>query len=905
MPLIQLPFPLSAPSSLRGPLALCLLLGGLGGLGGCEVTAEDKGDSGGLSGGDGGGGEDGGIDYEEGCILVDGAGGYRWINDAIAVASPGSIIELCPAEAHEEAVVVNKAVEIVGPGPDSFRLVAPTNTVGLTVSAGGAVVRGLRVESLRSGIAVAPAAGGAGADGVLIEDVAVAGAGNWGITVQGARSVVIRGAALSGNGYGGLSVDGAEVRIEASSLTDNVGYGIFADAAGEVTVVDSAITGTVPTDPVEIADGHGMFGTGGASLAAEGSDISNSAFVNVFSEDGDLSLTDSTLTGALYGVVGFTGAAAVRGSTITDGAYHGVYLQGPASILVEGTVISGDPTLTIDLDDATWGVAGSDGSASYLGLAAFLVSDLIEVSGSQFVGYNDGGALIAGVSASGATATIADSQFVDNGRRGIYIAGIATTATNVEVSGLREVEDTGENRCLIVDQRGGVILVQAPLTMVGGRVADNEGYGISNVLGVVTATGVEVAGNWCAGMMNFQGAMNISGADFSRPGDQSLSASVTDYQGLGLVIEGSAFHDSQEPFEEVYEYVYTDYAARYVYQRTQGIDVYGISGSRVEMSGNSFARGTLGVVLSETSATMVGNTWEGYLESPLQVFSSTLLLREANFIGGATESIYCSNSNVTVEDAAFGDSVPYASSMSYYEDDALIYTSNSNGVSSAVYGSDCNFAFEGVEFQNLEGNVLRTYTSAASSAVFTDVAIDQVNKNPSYTYSSALDIYAYSGVTDIILDGVAITGNGRDAGLEIANGSTTASGTVNLSVTDTVISGAQTDGLRLTGAGIDADIDGLTVTGASVGLRMEYGTFAVDNLNLSGMSGGSALGAGSGIVLNGGTYTMGVGASNGNETYGLSCYTAPTIDSCAGLDLSGNLLGESFGCEAACGAVIE
>ncbi len=906
MPLILLPIPdLGRAPTARAALAPLLLLVGLSA---CAGGADADKDSGGISGDGGDGGGDGGVEYEEGCILVDGAGGYRWINDAIAVASPGSVIELCAEEGHEEAVVVNKAVQIVGPGPDSFGLVAPTNTVGLTVTADGASVSGLRIDSLRSGISVEPAgAGGEGPADVLLEDVSVVGAGNWGIQVQGARSVVIRGATLSGNGYGGLNVEGAVVTIESSIIADNVGYGIFADAVADVTAVDCAITGTLPSNPDDIADGHGMFGTGGARIAAEGSDISNNAFVNVFSEDGDLSLATSTLTGALYGVVGLSGEASVVGTTITDGAYHGLYLQGPSSIQIEETVVSGDPALTVDLNDATWGVADDTGAASYLGLAAFLVSDDIRIIGSQFIGYNDGGALIAGLSSSGSAAVIEDTQFTDNGRRGIYIAGIATTATNMVVSGQREVEDTGENRCLIVDQRGGVLLIQAPLTLIGGSVLDNEGYGISNVQGVVTAVGLEVAGNWCAGMMNFRGAMDIEAGDFSRPGKESLSASVTDYEGLGLTVVGSSFHDAQTAGETVYEYDYTDYIAKYVYQDFQGIDVYAISGSRVELTDNVFARGTSGVVFSETDATMVSNSFDDYLGYGLQVFSSTLTMRETSFRGAASEAVYCSGGNVNVEDSTFSDNVPYTSSMSYYEDDVLVYTSESVGATGVIYASDCNVSLEAVEFRDLLGGALRSYTSAAGSYVLANVQMENINQSAAYSSASAIDVFAYYGVTDVILDDVSIINNGRDAALEVTNNpvASPSSGTVNLSLTDVVVNGSQTEGLRLTGGGIVADIDGVTVSNASVGLRMEYGAFTVDNLNLSGMAGGVNLGAGSGLTVNGGTYTMGLGTSTANETYGLMCYGAPTIDSCDGLDLSGNTLGPSFGCEAACPAVPE
>ncbi len=36
--------------------------------------------------------------YEEGCILVDGEGGYKWLEDALEVAGEGSTVSLCEGE---------------------------------------------------------------------------------------------------------------------------------------------------------------------------------------------------------------------------------------------------------------------------------------------------------------------------------------------------------------------------------------------------------------------------------------------------------------------------------------------------------------------------------------------------------------------------------------------------------------------------------------------------------------------------------------------------------------------------------------------------------------------------------------------------------------------------------------
>ena len=90
--------------------------------------------------------------FEEGCILVDGEGGYRWVTDALTVADPGSTITLCAGEM-EESIEVDKTVIIEGPEDEELVWIGETNKAVITIQgADGVEVRNLTLHSTRNGI---------------------------------------------------------------------------------------------------------------------------------------------------------------------------------------------------------------------------------------------------------------------------------------------------------------------------------------------------------------------------------------------------------------------------------------------------------------------------------------------------------------------------------------------------------------------------------------------------------------------------------------------------------------------------------------------------------------------------------------------------------------------------------
>ena len=125
---------------MRSPFLFLVLLTGCSGPSGKDDT----------SGGDDTGDTDE-VVYDQGCITVDGGGGYAHINDAITVAPEGAVIALCDGT-YEEAVIVDKAVTLRGASVDGTLLNGPGADIPLTITATGVTVENLVITSARTGV---------------------------------------------------------------------------------------------------------------------------------------------------------------------------------------------------------------------------------------------------------------------------------------------------------------------------------------------------------------------------------------------------------------------------------------------------------------------------------------------------------------------------------------------------------------------------------------------------------------------------------------------------------------------------------------------------------------------------------------------------------------------------------
>lgn len=850
---------------------------------------------------------DPGEQYEEGCILVDGGGGYAWITDAIAVASEGSTIELCASGTHEESVVVDKAVSIVGPGPDALIVSAPTNEVPFTITASGASLSGVSVDSTRSGIVVAADAGQSAATGIQISDVHVVGADNWGISVENADDVTISDVDLLGNGYGGLSVDSAGVLISDSLVQSNLGYGIFATGGAEVELVNNQVITNQPTSEDEITDGHGIYGTDGASLTLTDNVVSNNVFVNVFADGADVVVSGGAIEAGLYGVAAIEGAVDIADVSISDGYFHGILAITSFPVSLSNLEVSGDPSLTAQGAATEWNVADEDGNADRTGAGLFIASDEIVLSDSTITGYNHAGALLQPLDAG--TATIARTDFVDNGQHGLYVVLSETTLEDVNIEGVREIEEQPDDTaCLTIDTFGGAIFVENTVRWTTGTLQANGGYGVAGIRAALVLDDLTVASNVCAGVMDFGGSMSLTGSDFSDsvPRDivnQWIASSVVDYQSTGAVISGNVFHDAQRSRERSGGVTdYGDYTVEYIYYDTAGSDLVVFESGPSELTGNTFSTGTGGTQFVTTPATVSENTWTNYLSTPLYTSGeATMEVTDNTFTGVAGAAVSCSQGRVSLEDNVFQDGEVYQYTVERLVDGELDYDYQSSFIGQMLNLSSCSASLEGDSLSNYPSNAIYSYTSSDQtvSIELIDVTLDSYNQDEDYDYYAGIQVYTYYGSTDIYIENSELTGGGGDHAIEVYNdfSSDYYEGLASLSLVDTLVESAGNAGLYTTGDGVTVNVSGSLIEASSGdGIAVDYGAVAISDTDIT-TSGDD------GIALRGSVLTVDEtlpSSSTMNTSYGLSCDASSEVVGCSALDLSSNTAGEHSGCEAWC-----
>ena len=284
--------------------------------------------------------------YEEGCILVDGAGGYKWLEDAMEVAGEGSTITLCEGEL-AMSIEIQGSLNIEGPGADLLTWTADVNKPAIKVAGGSSVtLSGFTVSSTRNGIEVENSADvtisavtfvevlGTGVRSIDSTNTVVdscdfiqppyEGGGDTGSPVDtgdsatdtgDVSSMLETGLGDSGNvdtgdgevtvftpdpvGYGGVEVSGGDATISNSNFVQMVGFAIHGISGGVVTANNNDIyyTWFGETDAEgNVSDGFSLWVQDGSILNTnENNLVSN--FVGVFADEGDINLLGDSIEG--------------------------------------------------------------------------------------------------------------------------------------------------------------------------------------------------------------------------------------------------------------------------------------------------------------------------------------------------------------------------------------------------------------------------------------------------------------------------------------------------------------------------------------------------------------------------------------------------------------------------------
>ncbi len=760
----------------------------------------------------------GAVEYESGCITVDGGGGYAWLTDALSVASEGSTIEMCAADAHEEAVVIDKSVTLVGPGSDALTLVAPTAEHTITITGSSVTVSGLSIESTLSGIVVD------GAANVALSDITVEAAGQWGIKSTDSLDLSVTEVVLSTNGYGGLGVDGGTATISNSELVGNTGYGVYTTGGAAVNIDSNTITDTLPADEDNPSDGHGIYADDGAAVSTTGNTLSNNFYMNLFADDGDATMSGDVLEGGFYGAVVFNGEASFSDLDITGAYWVGMWASSTDLITAENITTSVVSEEAGFLDFDAWGVDSLGGTGIIL-TSTDVVASNIDISG-----YNNTGMLVQGD--GGGNATLTDITIDDVGLHGMAIETIDADIENLTVTNLKDLDDVDEtNDCYYINYINAVYAVQANVDWLGGQVSDGEGWGVVNLDGTMTVEGVDFANHECSSFIGFQSASVLTGNTFSGPADAPV---VNSYYESSIVISDNTFADSQATEPVVYEYDYETYTYTITYtDYAQTIDIFAYTTGNAVISGNTFSNGDQGIVIYGSDAEITSNTWDSYRSTPLQVqlyddgtsvTTPSVSISDVTISNWGGDGLGCYGANVEMEDVTFesGTTYSYDYEYEYVYDTGDVYTGGytSTNAGAAIFGNGCSMVLDGVEVKGHEGQAFWTYSyNYDGTYELDDVSITDVGSGDS-SYYSAIYSYGYYNestiyMNDVVVDG-AQTGNGIH--LNPSNG-TYYESAVNLEATNLQVSNADQAGIYIQGA--TASFSGVTVENTGT-----YGLYA-------------------------------------------------------------------------------
>lgn len=798
--------------------------------------------------------------YADGCITVDGAGGYAYINDAIAVANEGSTIQLCKGT-YEEAVLVDKGVTILG--GEEVIVSAPSNEVAFTVTADAVTIQDVAVESTRTGIQID------GASGTTLSGLAVGATGSWAIAANGALDTLVETSTFTQPAAGAIQIVGGTATVDLCTFDAPNSFGVHVTEDAEATVSNNTFDGAVALGD---DDGIAIYVVG-ATLITEANAINAADVAGIWAEDAVLTLSGDTIVDTWYGVLGMPAEIDATGLTIQNAPVQGIFAYTDVGALsLSDTTIAVEAGTGCDLTYEEWGTDGF-----VCGGVLFQAMDLA-FSNVSVSGYEDYG--IAAWGSDDDTPLVMDAVTVsDTGRRGLYLSAVNGTVGNSTFTALREPEMAQactDDVYIYLDRSTAVLVADSDVAFTGSVFQANDGWGLSNVQSTVTVDGATFDGNACAGLLNYQGSATISGSTITNGGPDY--GSVYDYQGV-TTISGNTFTANHAS----YVYEYSDGTSLWRNEQTgYALDVQGYESANLVVTGNTFTDGDRSIYLYGGTGEIVGNAWsdyEGSLVSVVDAGGTTPVYvgdNAADDVGGSVVS--CSYADVEVEGLTIGTTRTYTYSYSSYKDDVLQYSYSGQSYSQALYAY-------GWYYDDGAGTV---YDYPASLSL-DDVTVASTISDLLYASDASLDIsnvtatsvgsstYGGSGITaywsdyaaDIEVEGLvlgAVGGSGVElyddsdqegtatfSGVDVGSAGAFGlyqQGLSTLSVADSTFRGTADAGVSSQGvyddygtavnAGTATTLSNVTVEGAgTAGIDVTGGTFAATGLAVS-----QAVGAG-------------------------------------------------------------
>ena len=881
-------------------------------------------------------------DFESGCFIVDGNHGFRWLNDAMKIASDGSTITMndCDSE-HTEQIVIDKSVQLLGPGVDLFTLIAPVNETALTIVAPDVVIQDLSIRSTRSGLSIEAA------DNVQLENLTISGTGNFAIKTLASFGLSFSNLDLIGNGDGALHIDGGSVMADSLYLSENFGIGVLAQGAATIDLTNSTIELTQPSDPSEITDGFGAIVDEDSTLNSQGNLYSGNILIGAQILDGEATFTDDEISGSLSTGLWAEGTSslAISNVSLIDNGVYGLIMMGTGGMDATDLTISVDPAISPSYPIDEWADNGL-GSMGMLSTTSNLSLENVSISG-----YNNCGATLESEEAE--NSLYVNGLTIDSvGRKGLLVYGFEGSITDLSITNVVDLDELHQadpnpetsqmEFCGFVDRNIGARLFSTDIEMTNVHVDEIEGYGLSLVQANASVDTLYAANTVCAGAIAFQASLTIDNGEFggSKGAYDALGASLVGYESTLLQVSNSTFHGIEDE---------------------SGYSVFARGGDNFFFDSNLFTGSYMGIYTYDAGLTLSDNTFQD--QTSYSIFLQGDGLRSHSF----SDNIFQSNENL------------FATAIQCYSGDTLEFSGDSFSDIYGYYGISsrgCSTEMEDVTFENLgyygvysTGGDLEldslSFINQGTNASFTPAIYLSVSEptNASIVNSTfenlggdAISLSssdATASPLNVIIDTISVT-NAGDDGLSLTNTSA--------NLNNITITGSASDGIYGVGADITLN-DGVISTSGNDGIVCSSCTMSVTNStsNLNSGKGAALTGTTasfsgfyaqdnvesgiyanegdlsltSSFLLNNGQHgvqiqgssaeaiftavssdfsgngqtgihlsntavSMTSGTSTNNGAYGLECIDT-TFSTCAMANITGNTSGEQTGCDATCG----
>ncbi len=853
-------------------------------------------------------GSDTQVNYDPGCITVDGAGGYAHIGDAITVASEGSAIALC-AGTWAEVVTVDKGVTITGAGVDQTILQGDGQSPPITITGANATISGVTVQSTVTGMSVS-------GSGNTIDGVKFDATGDWSFQAAGATGLTVSNTEFNQPTNGALDVEGGDATITANTfdLPDSIAIQIGGGATA--TVTDNVINGVI-MDKRNYKDGYGI-SVDSSTATISGNTITAAGGAAVRLKAGTLDISNETWDQGAYGFLSESGSATIDSSVLTGQTVSGIQASGD-SYSVTNSTVSADATTACDNNYAAFN------GGNYACGGVFIAADVgVTLTDDAVTGFNDFGVLIAPFTATSTVATLTNLTVDSTGRNGIYLSGASTTATNVSVTNLREPELA--TPC--VDPSGGYVISDSPamlinggdITMTGGVFSGNQGWGMVVATGRAKVDATTFSDSACSSLLNFEGAVTLTNSAFT---GYSALGSLWDYIGATTVTD-SSFTGNDLTATDSYSYDDgSGHTITYEYTSISGVDI-SLNSSTDVITGSTFTGGVEAIYSYLADVEVSDSTFTTYAADILVASDNARTLFKGNSVDGLNGALVSVNGgSVELDDNTVGTTGGLTQSYSYYQDGVLedgypvTYTSYPPlAYADDGYDQSGNVVAGDLIINGLTADTLQSYlvSDYECGLEFSNIDIGTVGASQA---SGAVYGYWYSQDPLVVIDGLTI-GNALGGGISLYS-YTSGSSYIALSnlefdaVTGTAVSASNLADVSISNASFPAPTgDGVSVTGRSAG----DSTVEVDNVTVGGgdSNGMEFSTLASGTITNSSVTGRSVGVTlknvaaadvesnviTGNSRFGMAC-TDATFTSCAANDLSGNTLGTQDGCSDDCG----